>query len=343
MTEAPGDIVVGIVVPFTSWNPLVEECVRGCLDLDYGNFKLALMPNEGEALPAWVSEDPRIIVAPTPVHGISFKRNTGFRVVGDVACYALIDSDARPEPQWLTNALKIFEKDPGISIVTGPNISPDYQSPLRRAVTNALHSPLVLGSRAFMKRRAEDRYTHDPYGCNMIIKKDAIDAVGGFNETLKFGEDSELNRRIGRAGGKLFFSGDVVVFHHNRPLFMPFIKQRMFGGQTAPSAFMRDPCFAFALFLLPAVFIVFAAVGWVMGFVHPVGYGLWLLGIAMFFLVTIIEAIRHAKTAGQIPLTWIALIIGNLAPGVGSLIALMKMTPGLVPFHTNYTPGNNPD
>lgn len=337
------DPLIGIIVPFTSWNPIVEECVKGCLDLDYGNFRIVLIPDEGEPLADWVSDESRILVEPTPGHGISMKRNRGFEALKDAEYFALIDSDAYPERSWLSNAMAAFEAHPEVWGVTGPNVSPEYRSLRRKAVANALGSPLILGHRAFMKRRAADRYTPEPYGCNLIIRKRLIETVGPFDETIQTGEDSELCRRVREAGGTFFFSREVVVVHHNRPLFGPFIKHRMTGGYMAPGHFRRDPCFSFGLFLIPSVFLVFVTFGWAAGFVHPAGTVLWLLGIGAFFLITFAEAVRHAGTMREVPLTWVALMIGAAAPGLGTLMALAGRRIDLPSFYANFNAANNPD
>ena len=95
---------VVVIVPCVSWNPYVAECLAGCLDLDFDDFRVVLLPDEPLAPPEQ-PRDNRVLVLPTGDVSIAAKRNRAVREHPTAAYYAMIDSDAFPDPGWLREAL----------------------------------------------------------------------------------------------------------------------------------------------------------------------------------------------------------------------------------------------
>lgn len=56
---------------------MVAACVAGCLELEYGQFRLCLLPNEETTVPEQIQAEPRVTVIASHAPGISYKRNLG--------------------------------------------------------------------------------------------------------------------------------------------------------------------------------------------------------------------------------------------------------------------------
>lgn len=326
---------ISIGIPFTIWNELVEECVEGCLKLHYENFVIVLVPNSGENIPEKYENNSRIVISPTKVSDIAVKRNAAIRAV-PAQYYACIDSDAYPESSWLVNALVAFNKSPDIWAVGGPNLSPDYKSLRKKAVANALKSFLVTGPRRFTKRLSAPRYVFDLQTCNLIFKREAIDNLNGFDECFKTGEDTDICERLVRQGKNIYFSPLVVVFHHNRSLFSPFIKQKIVFGYAVIPVVMRSFNIKRTFFFLPALFLAFLLLGWITGVFVSWFFSIWIRVVLLFVAVVTIEATRWSQKLSEIPLTFLAIIIGNLAPGLGTLMNLLRIPINFRKFYVNY-------
>lgn len=328
---------ISIGIPFTAWNELVEECVEGCLKLHYGNFVIVLVPDSGKDVPAKYREDSRIVISPTKVSDIAAKRNAAIRATYADYC-ACIDSDAYPEPSWLENALTAFDKSPDIWAVGGPNLSPNYESLRKKAVANALKSFLVTGPRLFTKRLSAPRYVSDLQTCNLIFRKEAVDVLNGFDERFKTGEDTDICERLLRQGKKIYFSPDVAVFHHNRSLFSPFIKQKIVFGYAVIPVALRSFSIKRAFIFLPALFLTFLFLGWVIGAFVPWIFSIWVGVVSLFVAAAAIEAARWSQKISETPLTFFAIIIGNLAPGLGTFMNLFHAPIDFRKFYVNYAP-----
>ena len=329
------DFKVCIGVPFTTWNELVEGSVEGCLSLDYNNFFIVLAPNEGVLIPEKYLNDNRVIIAPTKSSAIAVKRNTAIKKC-DGDFYACIDSDAYPAKDWLTNTIKAFGKSDLIYAVGGPNISPEYQSLKKRAVANALKSFLVGGPRVFAKMISSDRFVDDLQTCNLIFKKEAILKTGGFDESFITAEDTDICEKIRKFGKKIYFAKDVVVYHHNRSLWFPFIKQKIVFGYAVLPFIKKHFSFGKVFIFLPFIFIFYALFGWLVVFLSKTLFYFWASSLIFYLLVALVEARRWSQSAREVTLTFFAILIGNIAPGIGTLLSLMGAKINFSRFYKNY-------
>lgn len=330
--------LICIIIPFTAWNPLVAECVAGCLRLDYGRFIVCLLPNESGGIPDGVLSDPRVKTIATGNPDISRKRNVGITAHPEAEFYACIDSDAVPEADWLLNAVTAFRRAPDIGLVGGPDISPEYPDVGRRAVRNALRSWLVSGERTFMKRVSPGRFTDDLRTANCIIRSAVIKEVGAFDEDLPVGEDSDLCISARLLGWKLWFDQEVIVRHHNRGLFRPFLKQRITTGYGVPALVRKHPDMPFhawLLRLLPLAGVLFFLIGWTCRFLGAPFFLVWESAAALYLVAVLVEAVRQASRPGDIVPTAAALVIGNLGPGLGILLAAVGIKLNIPSFYCN--------
>lgn len=325
------ELRVAILIPFTEWNPLVAHCVTACRALAYPSRLIVLLPDAGATVSVGMAGDPQVRVVLPGASAIAAKRNQGFKAVPDADYYALIDSDAYPQTDWLDQALRVFAAFERLGCVTGPNLSPGYPDLKRQAVANALMSGLVNGPRAFMRRPAAgSRFVKAGYSCNLVIARAAVEITGGFDETLASGEDTDFCRRLRHQGLRLYCSSAVRVYHHNRALYRPFIRQRLLAGHSVPALFRREPRLAALTFFLPLAFLLFLALGWVSVFIHRWVMWLWLAGVGGYLLAALVEAVRWSRRPAEIPLTWVAILIGGITPAFGTIAGFLglRLQPG---------------
>jgi cellulose synthase/poly-beta-1,6-N-acetylglucosamine synthase-like glycosyltransferase len=330
---------VSIIIPFVEFNSYISECVSHCLNLDYPDYEIILLPDNKIELPEeLVSGKTKIIE--TGDKNIPSKRNIGINASsGDF--YAFIDSDAYPSKDWLKNAVKTFSEDTDIWAVGGPNITPPDDNLYEKCVGNSLKSFLVSGANSFRKKIADSRCCYDLPSCNLIIIKEAIDSLKGFNENLFTGEDVELCRRIISNNKKIYYDNKVIVYHHNRSLFKPFFLQRVTYGATVftslkEDAFREKISFQIISFLLPMLFLLFIIAGGIISIFSEFFFILYSAILIFYSAIIIVESIRYSNHIKEIPLTLLSLLIGNVSPGFGSLMALLGLNTNLKNLYRNY-------
>ncbi|TCD48551.1 glycosyltransferase [Chlorobium sp. N1] len=124
-------------------------------------------------------------------------RNTGWKH-GSAPLVHFFDSDTVIEPQWFRQALKAIDED-GVGAVAG----------LRRE-KHPEHSVYNwIGNLEWNGPAGES----DCFGGDVLIRREALEATGGYDEELVGGEDPELSRRITRAGWKIMRLDEPMTRH----------------------------------------------------------------------------------------------------------------------------------
>jgi hypothetical protein len=145
----------------------------------------------------------RVVEEPRP--GSYAARNAGLRVAR-ARVLAFTDVDCTPEPRWLVSGLATLDAT-GVDIVGGA---------IRMRATS---NPTIWEhyDRAVYLRQ-EDIVSHGRWGvtANLFVRRAVFDAVGAFDATLVSGGDRELCHRADRAGFRIAYAPDALVWHEPR-------------------------------------------------------------------------------------------------------------------------------
>jgi len=304
-----------IVVICREWTDLTTRCLAACLRLYPGAEVIVVADTPPAAdVPAGVRLLPADRVA------LGAKRNLAVRAAGRTFV-AFIDDDAYPEAGWLENAVRVLEGDATIGIVGGPTPAPADDAVPSRAVDNALRSFLVTGHHW----SGASAMAHDcdfVSSCNLVMRREEYVGVGGMDEECFTGDDVVLCARVRRAGLRIRFVPDAVVWHSSRTL-AGFAAQRFCRGYDELAVWRRSGLRQHLLYLASAAFVLALVV------VFPLA--VWLgwpgrgacLAIACAYVVICCgEALRTSRALREVPGTLLAIWIGNLGPGAGMLWSL---------------------
>lgn len=148
-------------------------------------------------------------VAREPTAGHSRARNRGLAAArgGLVLC---TDDDCLPDTQWLLTAWNEFARNPSLDILVGRVELHDSRD---RAVSIRL-----LRERVAIRDATSLGLI---MGCNMVMRRRAIDAIGWFDVALGggtragAGEDTDYLYRALLAGCTIVYSPDLLVYHNH--------------------------------------------------------------------------------------------------------------------------------
>ena len=236
------DPLVSIVIacPKDSW--MLQECLAAIRGQSYENWECIVLPDEtddcsivrlkdcsdlpGEAA-IEQSNNPNnrtIRVIATGKVRPAEKRNIGIREAkGEIV--AFIDDDAYPDAHWLEYAIKYFgEKE--IGAVGGPGVTPPGDKQLARIGGRVYDNWLVSGNYRYRYKAGGVRKDVDDYpSCNLFVRKDILDKIGGYRTDFWPGEDTLLCKDIIDNWKRIVYDPWVIVYHHRRPLFLPHLRQ----------------------------------------------------------------------------------------------------------------------
>ena len=217
------DPLVSIVIacPKGSW--MLDECLAAIRAQSYENWECLVLPDEVEESKSKVEQRNVRFIATGKVRPAE-KRNIGIREAkGEIV--AFIDDDAYPDAHWLEYAVKYFgEKD--IGAVGGPGVTPPGDTCLATLGGRVYDNWLVSGNYRYRYHAGGVRMDVDDYpSCNLFVRKDILDKIGGYRTDFWPGEDTLLCKDIIDNWKRIIYDPWVVVYHHRRPLFLPHLRQ----------------------------------------------------------------------------------------------------------------------
>jgi O-antigen biosynthesis protein len=214
---------ISVVVCTYNGASTIRGCLEGLRRLQYPNLEVIVV-NDGsrDATPAIVREyGVRMIT--TENRGLSSARNTGWRAAsGELVAY--LDDDAWPDPHWLHYLAEAFRTTAHVA-VGGPNVPPPDETPIARCVANAPGGPVHV---LLSDREAE----HLP-GCNMAVRRWALEAIGGFDPQFRTaGDDVDVCWRLQARGWTLGFHPAALVWHRRRASIRGYWRQQQGYGKA---------------------------------------------------------------------------------------------------------------
>src|SRR5881396_91727 len=214
---------ISVVVSTLNGAATLRDTLAGLEQLDYPDYEVIVV-NDGstDATPQIASEY-HVRLISTKNQGLSAARNVGTRAAaGDIV--AFIDDDAYPEIHWLRFLALAFMEGKYVG-VGGPNLPPPNDGWIADAVANAPGGPNPV--------LLSDTVAEHIPGCNMAFRKDALEAIGGFDPVFRAaGDDVDVCWRLRDRGGLIGYSPAAVVWHHRRKSIRRFWKQQVGYGRA---------------------------------------------------------------------------------------------------------------
>lgn len=216
----------------------------------------------------------------------------------------------------------------GIMAATGRT---DYQ----RAVARAYNSPLGLGGGAYHSGGEEGPCESAYLG---IFRHEVLSEVGGYDESVRRGEDWELNLRIREAGYEVWFTPELRVTYWPRDtrerLARQFWSTGVWRGALVRGHATRTPLRFFAAPALVAGLGASAAVGLTDGVrrlhgpakllrvthLAPVAYAVFLALAASRADGTVRDRARFAEVLATMHVSWGAGFLAGLGRGGGQTV-----------------------
>lgn len=162
-------------------------------------------------------------------------RNAGLALV-QTEFVAFVDTDVDVDEPALIRLLAHFD-DPRVALVA-PRIRPaDTQGAL--AAFECRHSPLDRGAEP--GRVAPTTRVSFVPAAVIVCRTEAVRDLGGFDPSLRFGEDVDLVWRLVAAGHRCRYEPSVVARHQVRPTLGGWLRQRMAYGSSAAPLAQRHP------------------------------------------------------------------------------------------------------
>lgn len=221
---------VSIVVPVKNGASKIKDLLDSLMHVDYDKDKLEIIVVDGKSKDATkeiVSKYPVKLVIEEKT-GVNVARNTGIKNSGG-EIIAFTDHDCVVPENWVKAIVDNFQ-DRQVGCVGGKILRYNNDFLSRYA-----DESLVPVMRIFKKKTIIDRIKspfYYPVGCNFVVRREAIEKAGFFDERFTYGFDElEFAERICMEGYKIVLTPDVMVQHKHRSTLSELLKQTFRYGQ----------------------------------------------------------------------------------------------------------------
>ena len=257
--------LVSIIIPLKKINDYIKEETEYLLEQIYTNFEVIILPDKytNDEINIELFKDDRIKIVETGELPPAIKRAIGVKK-SNGSILAFLDDDTYPEKDWLYNALRAIESK-NVYALGGPAVNTNKDN-FSKQISGLIYSSTLMSGK-HKARYIPDKvqYVNDYPSCNFIITRELYDRVGGFDSEYWPGEDTILCNNIMKAGEKILYTPEALVYHHRRDLFFGHFKQlkgyawhrgyfvKKFGGNSLSLSY-----FIPSVFLLYTIFVPFA-------------------------------------------------------------------------------------
>ena len=338
---ANSDIQISIVVACRNEIGHIREFLDSILAQDPGDMAWEAVIADGastdgttEAIAQYCAAHPVLRMIPNPRRMVSTGLNSAIRAArGNLI--VRMDAHTHYEADYCRKCVETLLST-GADNVGGPART-KAEGAAHRAIAAAYHSRFSTGGARFHDETYEGWVDTVTYGC---WKKETLERIGLFDETLVRNQDDELNLRLVRSGGKIWQNPAIVSWYHPRAslwgLFNQYFqygfwkvmvirKHRIPGSwrHLVPAGFVAAslglPLVSLAAFLMgaPKSFTGFAA-------------GVWLLLVAVYVLANAVASVLAARKSTWKALPWLPLVFGayHFSYGLGFLTGMLRLAGG---------------
>ncbi|MEJ3405014.1 glycosyltransferase family 2 protein [Rathayibacter sp. YIM 133350] len=263
--EAPSLPGVSYVMPVLNEVTHVRAAVNSLLQQDYaGPFEVtvALGPSiDGttELLADMSKRDPRIHVIENEIGSTPAGLNAAIRA-SSYPIVIRVDAHSSLPVEYARIAVETLLRTGAANV--GGVMDAQGHSPFQRAVARAYTTRVGLGGSSFHVGGTEGPAETVYLGC---FRREAIEAVGLFDERIKRGQDWELNRRLRSAGETVWFTPALQVVYRPRPSLSRLARQMFSTGLWRGELARRFPANNGLRYFAPPLMVLGVSIGVLLG------------------------------------------------------------------------------
>ncbi|MDJ1113523.1 glycosyltransferase [Microbacterium dauci] len=245
-----------------------------------------------------------------------------------------VDAHSELEPGYTRQALATLDRVKAANV--GGVMRADGRTPFQRAVARAYNSRIGLGGGAYHGGAVEGPAESAYLG---VMRADVLREVGMFDETIRRGEDWELNLRIRAAGYRVWFDPRLAVTYWPRERWGRLVRQFMATGTWRGELVRRFGRRNSLRFFAPPGLVVNTGLAAIVGVLQALGV---LTGVAAV-IASVVYAPLAVYTATVIVISaavkaplaeraWFAVVLPSmhLAWGLGFLGGILRGARGTV-------------
>ena len=315
MTTSMGELsvspAISVILPVLNEEPHLAESVSAVLSQDYVSpleIILALGPSSDQTnviAESLAQRDSRIKLVMNPTGKTAAGLNLAI-AASNSPVIIRVDGHAKIPSNYLSLAVSILRESGAVNV--GGVMAAEGVTKFEIAVARAMRSPLGVGSSRFHTGGKAGEVDTVYLGA---FRREAINAVGGFDERYTRAQDWELNHRLRKNGGKIYFDPRLQVTYRPRPNLKKLAKQYFQYGRWRRVVSRSHPGTVNLRYLAPPFTLLGTITSLLLGllidpflFIPTAVYGIFLLISSIFISKTIREFISLLAIIPTMHFAW---------------------------------------
>lgn len=324
--ELPGSPLpsVSVILPVLNEELHLESAVHSILSQDYrGIFEviLAIGPSRDRTLEIaerLASSDSRVVIVESPTGRTAAGLNLALKKSSNPVVIR-VDGHAQIPQNYISLAVEILSATGAVNV--GGVMAAVGKSRFERAVAGAMRSPFGVGASRFHTGGVAGEVDTVYLGA---FRREALLAIGGFDERFTRAQDWELNFRLRENGGTVYFDPRLQVIYRPRPNLSALAKQYFEYGRWRRVVSRRHAGTINYRYLAPPVALAGFTSSILFGAsIHPIFF----IPAAIYSLFSIFAAVKIAQTVREILILLLVIPTMHFAWGAGFLTSPKSLVP----------------
>ena len=297
MTTSMGELsvspAISVILPVLNEEPHLAESVSAILSQDYvGPLEiiLALGPSSDQTnviAESLAQRDSRIKLVMNPTGKTAAGLNLAI-AASNSPVIIRVDGHAKIPSNYLSLAVSILRESGAVNV--GGVMAAEGVTKFEIAVARAMRSPLGVGSSRFHTGGKAGEVDTVYLGA---FRREAINSVGGFDERYTRAQDWELNHRLRKNGGKIYFDPRLQVTYRPRPNLRKLTKQYFQYGRWRRVVSRSHPGTVNFRYLAPPFTLIGTLTSLILGLLL---HSIFFLPAAVYGIFMFISSILIAKS-----------------------------------------------
>ena len=315
---------VSVIIPVLNEERFLKQSVQAILNQNYsGQFEiiLALGPSKDQTnfIAQELAKDQRIKLVENPSGRTASAlnnaiKNSNFDIIVRLDGHAIVDSC------YIKNAVKTLVESGADNV--GGLMKAEGTNAFEKSVAAAMTSKFGVGNAPFHVGGKSGEVDTVYLG---TFRKSALERVGYFDESFIRAQDWEMNYRIRKTGGKIWFNPELVVSYRPRKNILQLAKQYFEYGQWRKQVTKTYPETVSMRYLAPPVTVSGLIAGFVMVLFSKILDISWLqigwLAPLVYLTVILLAFLSIGSKIGLLSRLYLLLVLPtmHLSWGVGFL------------------------
>jgi glycosyltransferase involved in cell wall biosynthesis len=315
---------ISVILPIRNEEKYLADAVSAILAQHYdGKLEviLAVAPSTDKTLEIAQQlhiNDPRVVIVDNPTGRTAAGLNLAI-AASQYSIIVRVDGHSNIPSNYCQLVSELLENTGAVNV--GGVMAAEGQSLFQRSVARAMRSPLGVGASRFHIGGSAGEVDTVYLGA---FRKEALVAIGGFDERFTRAQDWELNFRLRQAGGVIHFDPRLIVTYRPRSTIKALAKQYFEYGRWRRVISRRHQGTINYRYLAPPFTVAATTLSLLLGWlISP-----YLLIPALVYAVFIlIASVVIGKNAGEILCLPTILLTMHISWGVGFLTSPKSLAP----------------